>query len=67
MKILKADVHPPLYYQFLYAWVRAIGNSERAVRSLSALFYLAAVLSVYGMGRELYGEKIGLITAAIYL
>jgi hypothetical protein len=67
MKILKADVHPPLYYQFLYAWVRAVGNSERAVRGLSALFYLASVLSVYGMGRELYGEKIGLIIAAIYL
>ena len=28
METLKADVHPPLYYQFLYAWVRLFGAGE---------------------------------------
>ena len=64
---LKADVHPPLYFQMLHLWIRLFGTGERAVRSLSALFYMLSVLAVYGMGRELYGTKTALLCAAIYL
>src|SRR5437762_9474964 len=34
---LKADVHPPLYFQILHVWIRLFGTGERAVRSLSGL------------------------------
>src|ERR1041384_2090597 len=67
MEMLKADVHPPLYYQFLYVWVRLFGVGERAVRSLSGLFFVLSVLAVYGLGRSLYGSKTALLCAAIYL
>lgn len=67
METLKADVHPPLYYQFLYVWVRLVGTGERAVRSLSGLFYILSVFAVYGLGRTLYGSKTALLCAAIYL
>ena len=67
METLKADVHPPLYYQFLYVWVRLFGRGERAVRSLSGLFYVLSVFAVYGLGRALYGSKTGFLCAAIYL
>lgn len=67
METLKADVHPPLYYQFLYVWVRLFGTDERAVRSLSGLFYLLSVFAVYGLGRALYGNKTAILCAAIYL
>ena len=67
METLKADVHPPLYYQFLYVWVRIFGTSERAVRSMSGLFYVLSVFGVYGIGRTLYGHKTALLCAVIYL
>src|SRR5229473_7337335 len=37
MAALKADVHPPLYFLILHAWIRLFGTGERAVRSLSGL------------------------------
>jgi 4-amino-4-deoxy-L-arabinose transferase-like glycosyltransferase len=63
---LKADVHPPLYFQILHWWIRLFGTGERAVRSLSGLFYLLSVFAVYGLGRELYGRKTALLCAALY-
>jgi uncharacterized membrane protein len=67
MAMLKADVHPPLYYQILFVWVRLFGTGERAVRSLSALFYLLSVYGVYGLGRALYGNQTALLCATLYL
>ena len=67
MEVLKADVHPPLYYQFLYVWIRLFGTGERVVRSLSGLFYILSVFTVYGLGRALYGNKTEFLCAAIYL
>jgi hypothetical protein len=67
MAALKADVHPPIYFQILHSWIRLFGTGERAVRSLSGLFYILSVFAVYGIGRELYGGKTALLCAAIYL
>ena len=67
MAALKADVHPPLYFQLLHGWIRLVGTGERAVRSLSGVFYILAALSLYGLGRELYGSRAGLFSAAIYI
>ncbi len=67
MAALKADVHPPLYFQILHLWIRLFGTGERVVRSLSALFYILSVFAVHGIGRELFGRKTALLGAAIYL
>lgn len=67
MEVLKADVHPPLYYQILYLWIRLFGTGERAVRTLSGLWYVLSVFAVYGIGRTLYGTRTALLCAAIYL
>ncbi len=64
---LKADVHPPLYFHVLNSWIRLFGTGERAVRSLSGLFYVLSVFAVYGLARELYGTKTAMLCAAIYL
>ena len=37
------DIHPPLYYWLLAGWVRLFGDSEFALRSLSALLGLSVV------------------------
>jgi hypothetical protein len=67
MAALKADVHPPLYFLILHAWIRLFGTGERAVRSLSGLLYILTVFAVYGIARELYGTKTALLCGALYL
>ena len=64
---LKADVHPPLYFFILHWWIGLFGTEERAVRSLSGLFYILSAFAVFGIGREFYGTKTALLCATIYL
>lgn len=45
------DIHPPLYYYLLHFWTAAFGNSEVAVRSLSALLGMLVVLMTYALSR----------------
>ena len=63
---LKADVHPPFYFNLLDVWVSLFGHGERVVRSLSGLFYLLAIVALYRLARELYGDELALLSAAIY-
>lgn len=59
------DVHPPGYQSLLWAWIRLFGDSEVAMRSLSALAGLLAVPMLYLLGRRLFDGKTGLIASAM--
>jgi mannosyltransferase len=68
------DVHPPLYYLLLKAWMCCCGASLRALRSLSVLLggvtlvgvYLFAVAAFSDDGKALSkGRGIGLLAAAL--
>lgn len=58
------DIHPPLYYALLAVWRALTGESEFALRALSALASLLTVAFAYGIGRRLYG-RFAAITAAL--
>ncbi len=47
------DIHPPLYYYLLHFWMRVFGNSEFAVRALSALLGTGLVYLTYLLGHHL--------------
>ena len=57
---LARDVHPPLYFLALAAWIRAFGASDAAMRSLSVLFGVVAVAGMVALGRRLGGTRAGL-------
>ena len=57
------DIHPPLYYYLLHFWMRVFGNSEFAVRSLSALLGTGLVYLTYLLGRQLSNYWLGLVAA----
>ena len=63
---LRADVHPPLYFELLHVWVRLFGTGEQTVRSLSGLFYVLAVLALYRLARDIYGDNTALLCAALF-
>jgi 4-amino-4-deoxy-L-arabinose transferase-like glycosyltransferase len=59
------DVHPPLYFWALWAWVRLFGESPFAMRSLSVVIGTLTVWATYGLGRQVGGRQVGLLAAAL--
>jgi len=57
------DIHPPLYYYVLHFWMALFGNSELAVRSLSALLGVLLVLLIFALGRRMAGSAVGLVAS----
>jgi len=47
------DIHPPLYYYLLHFWMGLFGNSELAVRSLSAILGTMLVLLTFALAQRI--------------
>ncbi len=54
----------PLYYLLLKGWL-FFGTSEAALRSLSAVFALASLWAIYFFARDLLGNQVAKVTAAL--
>ncbi len=50
--------HPPLYYVMVRLWVQIVGNSVTAIRSLSAIISLLALICMYWLCLELFASPI---------
>jgi uncharacterized membrane protein len=60
------DNHPPFYYIILhYGGIKLFGTSEFAVRFPSLIFGVLAIPMIYLLGRRLFNEEVGLISALI--
>jgi 4-amino-4-deoxy-L-arabinose transferase-like glycosyltransferase len=62
---LRLDPHPLLYYLILKGWIGLAGDSDIAVRLLSALAGTATVALAYRLGRRWSGNAAGLVAAFI--
>lgn len=58
------DVHPPLYYWVLKAWVSIWGTSELAFRSLSLVFALIALVGVFVLVRRVFHSPAAALAAS---
>ena len=54
--LLKYD-NPPLYYLLLHAWIQLVGQSESAIRMLSAIFSTLFVVTILWIGRIILGHR----------
>jgi hypothetical protein len=59
------DVHSPLFYLVLKAWLAVAGDSAAALRSLSVLLGLGAIAAVYAAVREGGGSRAGALAGAL--
>src|SRR3954449_10868490 len=56
---------PPFYFLLLDGWMRVFGDSEAAVRSLSAVIGTATIVVAFEIGRRLATARAGLVLAAL--
>ena len=63
IKALKHDASPPLFYGMLHFWMLLFGQSETAIRALSAFFGIILTGFLYVTGTELFNRKTGLFAA----
>ncbi|HEX4054333.1 MAG TPA: glycosyltransferase family 39 protein [Tepidisphaeraceae bacterium] len=62
---LQRVIHPPLYFVVMRWWMDFFGNSSAAIRSLSTVASLLAIIVFFDVCRLLHGTRIALIAAAI--
>lgn len=60
------DIHPPGYYWLLHGWRILTGESEFALRALSALVSGLAAAFTFALGQRLYGPVAG-FSAALFV
>jgi mannosyltransferase len=63
---LLRESSPPLYYMIVGVWVHLFGDSEMALRSLSAVSSIFAVGLVYMLAKTLLGRKPALAAALLF-
>jgi mannosyltransferase len=56
---------PPLYYALAWLWTQVAGTGEWGLRSLSAVAGVATIPVAFFLGRELRGQRAGLLAAAL--
>jgi hypothetical protein len=61
-----SETNPPLYYLVLGLWMRLCGDSEAAVRLLSACVSAVTVAVVFLMGRALFNRGAAFIAALLF-
>lgn len=59
------DVHPPLYYELLHVWMLLFGNTELAIRSLSAIAGLALVPLGYLLVKKIANTRAAIIASFV--
>lgn len=64
---LSRDVHPPLYFLFLKAFVSALGDGERAMRAFSILCYWLTGAATYRLARRFLPPAGAIQAAAVFL
>ncbi len=65
MRLIPFDAHPFIFYTFLHYWMKG-GNTEAYLRFPSVISGVISCLFVYALGKELLGEKKGLLAAILW-
>lgn len=59
------DIHPPLYYLLLHAWIQGAGISEFALRFLSVIAGVLVVALTFRIAREWFDQDVAVIAAVL--
>lgn len=63
--LIHEDAHPPLYFLLVHGMSSILGDSEAALRLLSAVAGIATLPVMFRLGRRFDGEKAGFIAMGL--
>lgn len=63
---LRSDGHPPAYYLLLHVWMGVVGEGDAAIRSLSAVLWLATLPLMWVAGRRIGGQPVAWVAAGMW-
>jgi mannosyltransferase len=55
--------NPPLHFVTLKIWMNLFGDSEVAIRTLSAIFGIASLPLIYLVGKQLFNTRVGILAS----
>jgi hypothetical protein len=64
--VFRSDASPPLYYLLLYAWTRALGTRDSALRYFSVLWSLACFPVFWALAQRLGGRAAAVSTCILF-
>jgi uncharacterized membrane protein len=64
--VFRSDTSPPLYYLLLYAWTRALGTGDSALRYFSVLWSLACFPVFWALAQRLGGRAAAVGTCLLF-
>ncbi len=59
------DIHPPLYYLLLRAWILLLGPRAETLRLLSVAVGSLAIPAIYAAGRRIFDDRSALLAALL--
>lgn len=62
---LRGEGNAPVYYIVMHWWTVLFGDSESAIRMLSALLGIATIPLIYWVGSRMFSQRAGLIAALL--
>ena len=57
-----ADVNAPFYYFLLKIWSGIFGFGDVALRSMSVVFAVGSIITIFFLMRKLFGQKVGYLS-----
>jgi uncharacterized membrane protein len=60
------DVHPPLFYMLLWAWIRVFGAAQAQLRLFSVIINLFSMGAMYVLARRILGAHFGALAAGLF-
>jgi mannosyltransferase len=60
------DVHPPLFYMLLWAWVRIAGDTEARLRLFNVILSIGSTFGMFVLSRRVLGTRFGAFAASLF-
>lgn len=65
LKSLYSDIHPPVYFVFMWAWVNVFGDSEISLRTPPLIAGLGTIVLAFAVGKAFVSRNVGLFAAGL--
>jgi hypothetical protein len=60
------DVHPPLFYMLLWAWIRIVGDAQTQLRLFGVVLNICSSIGMFILAKRVLGNRFGTFAAVLF-